>query len=164
MTERDQPPLRPNELPPELAENLRAEGTYAAVMWGTDHGTAYVVKAPLDTISEMPSPLPVNVKHELWNLMYIYDQPRAPMVMEIFTNPADGDQRAEFVGLSTHEQTLMMFYDEQLRHRRTIVIQPTEPATIAQMLTHAEAALAGRTPTHDEFMQAKAAVMERTRL
>src|SRR4051812_49225409 len=31
---RERPLLQPNELPPELAERLRAEGPYAAVLWG----------------------------------------------------------------------------------------------------------------------------------
>jgi hypothetical protein len=85
-------------------------------------------------------------------------------LLEVFTNPAEQDQRADFVGLSTHEQTLSMFYDEQARHRRTIVIAPTEPATVALMLTRAEQALGGRTPTQKEFMAAKQTVMERTQL
>jgi hypothetical protein len=173
MSERDHPSLPPNELPPELAERLRAEGPYAAVLWGTDHGTAYVVKVPGDELNQLPTRVPVRVQHELWNppsapvirtVLHIHDQPQSPLALEVFTNPAEDDQRTDFVGLSTHEQTLLMFYDEHAEHRRTIVMAPTEPATVAMLLTQAEAALGGRTPTHEEFMQAKAAVMERTQL
>jgi hypothetical protein len=170
---RESPPLRPGELPPELAERLRAEGPYAAMLWGTDHGSAYVLKLPGHDLDRLPKRVPVQVQHELWNpptapvirtVLQIHDQPQSSIVLEVFTNPAEQDQRAEFVGLSTHMQTLLMLYDEQAQHRRTIVIAPTEPATVALILTQAEAALGGRTPTHDEFMTAKQAVTERTSL
>jgi hypothetical protein len=133
----------------------------------------YVIKAPGEQLARLPTRVPVRVQHELWNpptapvirtVLSIHDQPDSALMMEVFTNPAEPDQRADFVGLSTHAQTLLMFYDEQASHRRTIVIAPTEPATVALILTHAEQALGGRTPTHEEFMAAKQAVMERTHL
>jgi hypothetical protein len=173
MSERDRPSLQPNELPPELAQQLRAEGPYAAVLWGTDRGTAFVVKVPGPQLDTLPTRVPVRVQHELWNppsatvirtVLYIHDQPQSPLALEVFTNPAEDDQRADFVGLSTHAQTPLLFYDEHAQHRRTIVMAPTEPATVAMLLTQAEVALGGRTPTHDEFMQAKAAVMAQTTL
>src|SRR5258708_7184187 len=102
MTEHDGPSLSPNELPPELAERLRAEGPYAAAIWGTDHGTAYVLKVPGEQLDRLPTRVPVRVQHELWNpptapvirtVMEIHDQPESPLALECFTNPAEEDQR-----------------------------------------------------------------------
>src|SRR5581483_6856720 len=98
------------------------EGPYAAAMWGTDHGTAYVLKLPSADLDGLPKRVPVAVRHELWNpptapvirtVMEIHDQPDSALVMEVFTNPAEQDQRHDFVGLSTHEQTLLMFVSVQ---------------------------------------------------
>src|SRR4051812_29145474 len=108
MAEHERPFLSSNELPPELAERLRAEGPYAAILWGTDHGTAYVIRAPGEDLSRLPRRTPVRVQHALWNqptarlirtVMPIHDQPDSTIVLKFFPNPADEQQRADFAAL-----------------------------------------------------------------
>ena len=78
MTERDQPSLQPNELPPELAAFLEDQ-EYACLLQATDQGTVFVVKAPGQDIQSLGGNVPVRVLHQL------YDYPQAPVIRTVIT-------------------------------------------------------------------------------
>jgi hypothetical protein len=76
--ERDQPPLQPNELPPELADFLKGQ-EYACLLHATDQGTVFVVKAHRRDIQSLRGNVPVRVLHQL------YDHPQAPVIRTVIT-------------------------------------------------------------------------------
>ena len=159
-------------LPPEFAEFLK-DKRYACVTQATDRGTAYVIKAPSLDIQGLRGPIPVRVRHELYehpqapvirSLLHLYDKPTTPLALETFTNIAEEQQRADFAALEEQRQLLLLFYDEALAHRLSKHVPHRDPATIRQILAQAEQ-LRGRIPADQfDFDRAKAAVMEVTGL
>src|SRR5712692_3909344 len=146
MTERDRPPLRPNELPPEMAEFLR-EQEYACLLWGTDQGSVFVAKAHRRDIQSLRGNVPVQVRHELYDhpaapvirtVTTWYDKPSAPLAIECFTNVEDPEQQTDFSDLAQRDQLRYLFYDQALAHRLTKVVPNHDRETITQIATVAD--------------------------
>ncbi len=163
-------PLRPAPLPEDLAEFLR-DKTYACLTQPTDHGTVLVIKAPDDDIESSRGPIPIAMRHELYEhpaapvirmVTTLYDDPRQPLRLE--TNVQDPQQRADFANLGAQGPLLLLFYDEQLRHRLTKQVSIPEPDVIGDVLGRADALLTNIAPEKFDFDQAKEEVMRRASL
>lgn len=164
---------RPGSLPSELADFLRTCDTYACVPHATDRGTVFVVKAPSAELAQLPSRVPIELRHELYaqptapvirTLVQIHDQPDSPLAIETFTNVGDPVQRADFEALTTQEQLHMLFYDEEVTHRRTLTVPISGAKELAQILTHADERLQALPAEQFDFDRAKAEVIAATSL
>ena len=170
--ERDRPPLRPNELPPELADFLKGQ-EYACLLHATDQGSVFVVKAHQRDIQSLRGNVPVRVLHQLYDhpqapvirtVITWYDRPASPLALESYTNTGDPDQRADFQDLAQRQELRFLFYDASLQHRLSKVVPNPDREIIAQITTAADE-LATRIPTERyDFDTAKRDVMERTSL
>ncbi|MCL5959442.1 MAG: hypothetical protein M1358_09025 [Chloroflexi bacterium] len=138
-------------------------------MHGTDHGTAFVVKAPIQEIHSIRGRVPIHFRHELYEhpaapvirtVVRVYDQPDNPLALETFTNIEDQQQHCEFAALATQESVLMLFYDEALQHRLTKHVSYGQNQMIPVILCQAEQHLAEIPKERFDFDRAKAAVME----
>src|SRR5438105_1566057 len=87
-------PYHPAALPPGLLEYLQ-DRDITCVTQATDRGIALVIKAPLREIRSAQGPVPIAVRHELYDhatapvirmLTTIYDQPARPFALETFIN------------------------------------------------------------------------------
>src|SRR4051812_31359302 len=125
MSEREQPPLEPNQLPSEMAEFLKGQ-EYACLIWGTDQGSVFVAKAPARDIRSLRGNVPVQITHQLYQhpqapvirtLIRWYDQPQHPLAMEAFINIDDQQQRSDFLDLAKYPEFRFLFYDQNIRHR-----------------------------------------------
>lgn len=178
MTKERQPrhshgePIDPSPLPEPLADFLK-DRPLACLMYGTDQGTVFVVKAPAHEIQSVRGWVPIHFRHELYEhpaapvirtVIRIYDQPQHPLALETFTNVEDEQQKAEFAGLATQDSVLMLFYDEALHHRLTKQVSYGQNELIPEILRQAEQLLAAIPEEKFDFDRAKAAVMLRTRL
>src|SRR5437762_11419875 len=85
------------ELPSELVEAIK-DRPYACVTAPTDRGTVFVIKAPSRDIDSLRGPVPIFLRHELYEhpaapvirmLLKIYDQPERPLALETYINVAD---------------------------------------------------------------------------
>lgn len=174
MTDRDLPhrfdASQPNSLPPELAAFLKDQH-YAALLHAINLGTVLLVKTPIQDIESVRGRVPIGFNHELYDhpaspviriLTRIYDQPSRPLALETFVNVGDTDQRADYAALTQQDRLLLLFYDEQLRHRLTKTTQGTDRIAVAQVLTTADRLLAAIPERLRDFDAAKAAVMEQT--
>lgn len=166
-------PVNPIPLPPELAEFLRRQGPYAALMHATDLGTAHVLKAPEPEIVRARGTVPIHVQHALYDhrsapvirtVLTIYDIPQHPLRFESFVNVADPSQRADFATLGQQDQLLLFFYDQALRHRLTKVVPNTPDDTITTILTHADRLRAAIPAWRFDYDAAKAAILKATSL
>jgi hypothetical protein len=170
--ERDRPPLRPNELPPEMADFLKTQ-EYACMLWGTDQGSVYVVKAHRRDIQSLRGNVPVRVLHQLYehpqapvirSLITWFDRPNSPLALESYINVAEPDQRTDFHDLANRPELRFLFYDASLQHRLTKAVPNHDPDIITQIVTTAEQLRARIPAARYDFDAAKAAVMERTSL
>ncbi len=165
-------PIIPIPLPPDLAAFLATQDV-ACLMHETTDGTAHVIKLPEEEIESVRGRVPIQVRHELYahpaapvirSVITIYDQPDRPLALETMTNIAEADQRADFARLATQKELLLLFYDEQLRHRLSKRVGNVAPETIEEILEHADT-LRRRIPeARYDFMAAKDAVMRHTKL
>lgn len=163
-------PLRPFELPPELANFLK-DKTYACLTQATDKGTVLVVKAPARDIESLRGNVPIQLREELYDhprapviriLVRIYDQPNRPLALETFVNVADPQQRADFVALANQEELHLLFYDESLSHRLTKGVRNFSKDAITLALSNADRLLARIPPDRFDFDKAKEDVMRTT--
>lgn len=173
MNERRRPfrdphePFRPSPLPPDLAEFLKGiERT--SLFAATGVGTVLVVKLPRSDILGIPSPVPIGLRHELHSyptapvirtVVTIADRPGNPLRLENFTNVEDPEQRNHFAALANQESFYMFFYDEAVRHRRTIGVPGHQREAISRVLGAADALAQQIQPSKFDFDQAKLAVM-----
>lgn len=145
---RSQPgePRQPGELPQALAEFLRDQ-VYACVTVATDQGTVLVVKAPSGDIESVGGSVPIEQRHELYShpkapvvrlLTTIYDRPRSPLKLETFINVADPHQRADLAALAEQEEFVLLFYDEDLRHRLSKRVRSPHASVITEILSRAQ--------------------------
>jgi hypothetical protein len=164
--------LRPNELPPELADFLR-DKPFVGLLHGTDRGTVLVVKAPSHTIEGLRGRIPIRLQHAVYEhpaapvirtLVTMYDQPRAPLALETFINVGDLQQREDFAALAEQRALPMLFYDDQLRHQLSKRVRLGDPQQIRTILAAAEGLRDAILETAFDFDRAKAAVMEATDL
>lgn len=166
-------PLSPLELPPELAEFFRRAPAYACVTHATTDGTAFVITTPSADLATLRGTLPIGLRHELYEhpaapvvrtVLTIIDQPRRPLRIETFINVAEEDQRADFAALAEQERLLLLFYDEQLRHRLSKRVPYPEREDVPQLLARAEELRRAIPSWRYDFDRAKAAVMKTTTL
>src|SRR5215211_5553162 len=138
MTERERASLRPNQLPPEMADFLK-DKDYACLLWGTDQGSVFVVKAPAREIQSLRGNVPVRVLHQLYQhprapvirtVITWYDQPESPLALETFINVEDEQQRADFTDLAKRQELRFLFYDRALRHRLSKLVPNPDRETI----------------------------------
>ncbi len=176
MTERrpsHQPsPEQPSALPAELADFLKDQ-PIAALLHGTDHGTALIVKAPRAEIRSVQGRVPIELRHELYQhpaapvvrmVTRIYDRPDSSLALETFVNVEDLDQRADYTALAGQDELLLLFYDEGLSHELTKRVGTPNPEAITEVLTNADRLLAAIPADRRDFDRAKADVMARTAL
>ena len=180
MTQEHQPrhrdsgePLHPTPLPEELAEFLREQGPYACVTQATDQGVAFVLKAPAKDIQSVRGTVPVQVWCSLFDhpeapvirtVIKIYDQPLFPLAFETFCNVDDPQQRDDFAALAEQEHLILLFYDEELRHRLNKLVPNPRDEALPRILAQAQELRAAIPDDRFNFDAAKARVMEETRL
>jgi hypothetical protein len=168
MTEAEPPSLRPNQLPPELAAFLKDQ-RYACLTHATDQGTVLVLKAPRSEIESVRGPLPMQVRHELYQhptapvirmVVMIYDQPARPLAFESFINVEDPHQRSDYAALAEQPALHMLFYDEQLDHCLTKSVAHSTRGRVPEVLAKADELFHAIPEDQFSFEIAKAAVME----
>jgi len=166
-------PLMPIELTPELADFLRRQPHYACVTHATSEGTAYVIRAPAADLVTLRGTMPIGLRHELYALpsapvirsvLTIMDRPRAPLRLETFCNVAEPDQRADFAALADQERLLLLFYDEELRHRLAKRVPYPDRSDVPLILARADELRAAIPASRFNFDRAKLAVMRQTTL
>lgn len=164
-------PLRPLQLPPELATFL-AEQSVGCLLHATDRGTALVVKAPAAEIDSVRGRVPIRLRHELYahptapvirTVLSVYDRPDAPLALETFTNVDDPLQRADFAALAGQDTLYLLFYDDALAHRLTKAVPLRDQAAVTAVVAYAARLLAAIPPDRFDFDGAKQAVLEATR-
>ncbi len=164
--------LQPFELPAELAEYLAGQ-EYAMLLYDSDQGTVFVVKAPGREIRSIAGRVPIEVKHELFQhplapiirtVVRIYDQPDRPLALETFTNVEDPVQWGEYAQLCLREEFDFLFYDETLSHRLTKRVRNTAGEHMANILNYADRVKASIPEDMYDFDQAKDDVLARTSL
>lgn len=169
---RSSEPSVPIPLPPDLAAFLATQDV-ACLMHETTDGTAHVIKLPAAEIESVRGTVPIQVRHELYadpvapvirSVITIYDQPDRPLALETMTNIAEKDQRDDFARLATQEELILLFYDEQLRHRLSKRVGNVAPETIEEILEHADKMRRRISEDRYDFMAAKAAVLRHTEL
>ena len=163
-------PLRPSPLPPDLAEFLR-EQTFASMLWPTDQGTVFVIKAPGADIETTRGRVQIGVRHELYECptapvirvaVTIYDRPDSQLAVETFINVEDPEQRADYSALAEQSVLHLFFYDEQLAHRLTKGVQNADRRLIREVLRRATSLYESLPQDKFDFDLAKALVMART--
>jgi hypothetical protein len=165
-------PIVPIALTPDLAAFLATQEV-ACLMQETNDGTAHVIKLPASEIDSLRGRVPIQVRHEVYahpqapvirSVITIYDRPDRPLALETMTNVAEHDQRGDFARLATQKELLLLFYDEQLKHRLSKRLGNVDPETIEEILSKADSFRRTIPPERYDFMAAKAAVMRRTTL
>jgi hypothetical protein len=165
--ERERPPLRPNELPPEMADFLK-DKEYACLLWGTVQGSVFVVKAPAREIQSLRGNIPVHILHQLYQhpqapvirtLITWYDRPEQPLALESFINIADPQQQADFTDLARQQELRFLFYDRALRHCLSKLVPNPDPEIITQIAQTAERLRASIHEERFDFDAAKADII-----
>jgi hypothetical protein len=165
-------PLVPAVLPSELADFIRDE-EFACLTHPTDQGSVLVLKAPEPEIASVQGPVPIGIWHSLYDhptapvirmLLRLYDQPNGSLAFESFVNVADPRQRADYAALSQQDQFALLFFDEQLRHRLTKVVDNSRRTEMAEILQSAVALYEATPKDLFDFELAKEWVMGRTHL
>lgn len=165
--------LTPSLLPSEITEVLKDQ--FGCLMWATDKGTVFVIKAPAHEIDSVRGAVPIGLQHEIYQypsapvirtVLTIYDQSDRPLSMESFTNIEDPQQKAEFAALARQKEAYMLFYDERLQYRlvKQIEIDAGNNHAVSDILTSAEEILNQIPKDSFDFDRAKADVMQRTNL
>ena len=161
-----------SDLPLELAEVLRAPA-YACLTVGTDQGTVVVIKAPAAEIQRVRGPIPVELRHQLFEhpaapviriTLRLFDDPDAPLAMETFINVRDPAQRADYAALAQQDHIDLLFYDEVLQIRLRKQIIHSSAAVVPGVLAAAEERARSIPEATYNFNQAKGAVQEVTTL
>ncbi|HEY8743029.1 MAG TPA: hypothetical protein VIU62_08020 [Chloroflexota bacterium] len=160
-------------LTPELADFLRRQQGYVCVTQATSEGTVYLLRVPGHELASLRGTMPIGLRHELYEhpsapvirtVLTIVDQPQRPLRVETFCNVAEEDQQADFAALADQERLLLLFYDEQLRHRLSKLVPYPERSDVPRILARAEQLRAAIPPWRFNFDRAKAAVMQHTSL
>jgi len=164
-------PFIPVELTPELADFLRRQTGFACVTQATSEGTAYVIRAPAADLVTLRGTMPIGLRHELYEhpsapvirtVLTIVDRPQHPLTLETFINVAEEDQRADFAALADQERLILLFYDEQLRHRLAKRVPYPDRSDVPLLLARADELRAAIPASRFNFDRAKLAVMRRT--
>jgi hypothetical protein len=165
-------PRVPAVLPPELAPFLKDQ-EFACLTHPTNQGIVLVLKAPELEIHSVQGPVPIGIWHSLYDhptapvirmLLRLYDQPNRSLAFESFVNVEDPQQRADYAALSQQDQFVLLFYDEQLSHRLTKLVDNTRRLEMAEILQSAVALYEATPREIFNFEVAKEWVMGRTHL
>jgi hypothetical protein len=102
-------------------------------------------------------------------VLCLYDRPQHPLKLESFINIEnieDPEQRADFAALATQEQLLVLFYDQDVRHRlsKRVPYRAADRAEVPRILARAEELWLAIPPARFDFDRAKAAVLRNTTL
>lgn len=161
------------ELPDPLRDFLASTAAYASLIHGSSAGPLLVVKMPGHEIEGIKGRLPICLAYELHRrpsspvirmLLVIHDGAEYPLTLEMFINPDDEEQAADFEAFALAEEVRAIFYDEQLTHRLTKVMAQQPDSERESMLTAARRLLMA-IPVHERnFDRAKVEVMERNPL
>lgn len=155
---------------PELAAFLRRHEV-ACLMQPTTQGTAFVIKLAGREIASVRGRVPIHLRHELYShpaapvirtVLTVYDQPERPLALETFTNAEQPDQREDFARLASQDQLLLLFYDEQLRHRLSKIVPYDDDGRVGEILRRADSLVAAIPPEWFSFERAKLAVMRKS--
>jgi hypothetical protein len=164
------PEDRPNKLPPELAAFL-GDQPFACLTHPTDQGTVLVMKAPRQEIESIRGRVPMQVRHELYQLptapvirmvVMIYDQPARPLAFESFINVEDPQQHSDYAALAEQPELRMLFYDERLDHCLTKSVRHSTRGRVPEVLARADELFHAIPQDQFSFEIAKAAVMRNT--
>lgn len=167
-----QGPLRPFELPPELADYLRGQ-EMVCMMQPTDQGTAFVVKLPIYEIVSLRGVLPIHIAHELWlppqapvirTQLRFFDRPDSYFDLETFTNIADPVQAQDFAALTHQQRAVMLFYDEHVSHQLTKLVSHRQGEHALRLFHQAQLYRSSIPAAQFDFDTAKRAVMAATQL
>ena len=132
-----------------------------------------IIKAPTRDIQSVRRTEPVQVSCSLFDypqapvirtVIKIFDQPLFPLAFKTFTNIDDPQQRDDFAAFAQQEHLILLFYDEQLRHRLNKLVPNPRDETLPRILAQAQQLRAAIPDEHYDFDAAKAQVMEDTRL
>jgi hypothetical protein len=99
-------------------------------------------------------------------VLSLYDRPQHPLKLESFINIEDPEQRAAFAALATQGQLLVLFYDQDVRHRlsKRVPYRAADRAEVPRILARAEELWLAIPPARFDFDRAKAAVLRNTTL
>jgi hypothetical protein len=146
---------------------------YACLLWGTDQGSVFVVKAPAREIQSLRGNISVRVLHQLYQdlqapvirtVITWYDKPQSPLALEAFINVADEQQRADYQDLAKRQELRFLFYDRALRHRLSKLVPNPNRETIMAIAQTAERLRATIPEERFDFDAAKADIIQRTSL
>ena len=94
----------------------------------------------------------------------LYDQPSAPYQLETFINATDTNQRSDYLNLAQQQYLPLLFYDEQVHHTLTKVINLSNEIDVQQVVFMADYVLARIPEEHRDFELAKNSVIARNAL
>jgi hypothetical protein len=146
---------------------------YASLPQLTEHGTAYVLKAPGGEIALLTGTIPVEISHHLYRqasapvirtVISLFDTPDEPLVFESFVNVADPTQHQEFASLLLQDDIPLLFYDESVAHQLTKRVHNGNPEELEAILRRATAVREQIPAERYDFDTAKAAIIETTTL
>jgi len=158
----------PVELPPGLDQFLETR-EFAMVTIGSDNGTVLVVKAPKADIESCRGQVGFLIRHELFETPYcpvlrlliqIKDQPDSHLIFEMFTNPADPLQLAEFEDLLSQTHLRMLFFDEHHEYRLAKKVSQCHHEDRTKLAPEARRLLLRINPKDLDFDRAKRVVVE----
>lgn len=160
-------------LPAPLTEFLQGRDA-AALFHSTDkHGTVFISKLPRRLIDSVARPVPAYLRYLLYScdtapvirtLISFADHPTRPLGLECFTNVADQQQRKEFAALSRQPHLPVLFFDERLVHRLSVVLPNDHRDEAAFVLHQGVRLLAALRPEDVDFDRAKLTVLRMTGL
>jgi hypothetical protein len=156
------------ELPPALRQFLETR-EFAMVATGSDQGTLLVVKAPSADIESCRGQVGFLIRHELFQTAYcpvlrlliqIKDQPDSHLTFEMFTNPSDPIQLAEFEDLLSQTHLRMLFFDEQHQCRLVKQVSQVHHEDRSKLAPEARRLLAEIDPRDLDFDRAKRVIVD----
>jgi len=166
-------PLYPSPLPPEMTEFFR-DYDYACLAEVSDHGTVFIIKAPIQDILSCWGNVPIQVQHQLYkhfaapvirSLITIYDQ-ADPLAFETFYNIMDAEQRQALTAQTQQDELLLLFYDEALIHRlsKKLLNKAKAKEELTHLIEEADGHLTNLDLDVFDFDLAKAEVMQESTL
>ena len=167
---RESPPVG---LPTPLAEFLRGCDVASLLHSSEELGTVVIGKLPRRLIDSVARPAPAYLRYLLYScdtapvirtLVYFSDHPANPLGLECFTNVVDDEQRNEFAALIRQPHLPVLFFDERLVHRLSVVLRNDRQDEAAFVLSQATRLLTDLRPENVDFDRAKATVLRRTSL
>lgn len=154
-------------LPPALRAFM-ATREFVMLMVGSDRGTLLAVRIPNQDIESCRGRVGFLLRHELFQtdsgpvlrlVIKIKDQPDSHLTLEMFTNPADAAQMAEFADLCERDHLRMLFFDDTLTCRLAKTVSQAHDEERNSLAIQARRKLAEIDPSRLDFIKAKTVVM-----